>query len=387
MKQSLSRVPNQLRVLSGTAALAILAGCSGGGTGTAGSNLPQTASRNGSTTQSVARRMASLASVLPPGMQQRLLPPRIASPVAGFGQANPACPKANLAFISDAGTNQVFLANHVGECGNPLNGFNEPQGLAVDRLGNLWVANTGANNILKYAPPYNGAPVATLNDPGGYPADVCVDLNGNVAVTNIIDINGGPGNIVFYAAGAVNPTGAASGATFTSPRFCAYASNGNLAFDDADIFNTGVVNLGLVLKGNSNNMNAVINTLTITNGIGFPGGVQVPTHGGLAVLDQTGLVIDNYKNPKDFNLGAPISVTPLGGAGDPVQFQLYPGSKDALAADATNDQTEAYTYPAGGNPIFVYKFVGGVEPIGVGHFGTEQFTRKRSQTPDAGTLP
>jgi hypothetical protein len=386
MKTCLARVPVQYGILVGTAALAILAGCAGAGSGPAGSNVPQGASRDGSMAQSVTHQspIVDIRSVLPPGMQKAHLPPGIAPPVSGLSHQR-ACPDKPLAFISDGALNVVYEADNVSTCGPALQGFNEPQGLAVDQNKNLWVANTAASNVLEYAPPYNGAPVAILNDPGEYPVDVCVDPNNNVAVTNVLTVAGGPGNIVLYAAGAVNATGMASNANFPSPRFCAFASNGNLAFDDLNA--NGATNLGLVLKGNIGKMNAAIKTLTFTNQIAFPGGVQVPTHGGLAVLDQTGLVIDRYKNPKDLNLGAPISVTHLAGAGDPVQFQFWPFSRVALAADAANDQTEAYRFPAGGSPFYVYPFNNGGQPIGVGHQPSEQFSRPRSQSVDASALP
>jgi hypothetical protein len=381
MTNHLVSIPTPLRVFTGAAALATFAACAGAGTGTAVSNLPLAASRSGATAQSIGRQTALRYSVLPPAVQSQLLLRSIDSRPAKIRPA--VCPKTPLAFISDFTNNVVYEADNIGQCAGPLQGFNEPQGMTVDKQGNLWVANTGASNVLEFKHnQYNQPPALTLNDPGYLPADVCVDRQGNVAVTNI-ETDNGVGAIVFYAPGAVNPTGMASNANFPSPRFCAFASNGNLAFDDLDA--NGGTNLGLVYAGNVNNMNAPINTLTITNQIGFPGGVQVPTWGGLAVLDQTGLVIDNYKNPKDLNLGAPISVTTLGGAGDPVQFQLYPKSVGLLAADALLDQTEAYNYPAGGNPVNVYGFNNGGLPIGVGHYPTEQFSS--SPAVNIGKLP
>jgi hypothetical protein len=383
MEKHVVSIPAQFRVFAGTAALAVFAGCAGAGTGSAVSNLPPAASRNGGTDQS-ARQMAILHSVLPPGVASRLFARAARSAPTRFARPQ-QCPKQPLAFISDFSLNVVYEADKVAECTTPLGGFQNPQGIAVDRQRNLWVANSGADNILEFAPPYNGAPIKTLSDPYGEPADVCVDLKGNVAVTNLVG-DEYDGNIVLYAPGAVSPTGMATEPEYTYPYFCAFASNGNLAFDALN-YNSNTTNLGLIYAGNSNNMNAVINTLTFTNEIAFPGGVQVPDRGGLAVLDQEGQVIDSYKNPKDLNLGAPISVTSLGQAGDPVQFAFWPKSKVALAADAYYDQTEAYYYPAGGNPFNTYGFNNGGVPIGIGHVDTEQFIPKGRQSANAGLLP
>ncbi|MBV8067239.1 MAG: hypothetical protein JO113_04620 [Candidatus Eremiobacteraeota bacterium] len=78
-----------------------------------------------------------------------------------------------------------------------LKGFNEPEGLCADRSGNVWIANTGNNNMLEYA--HGGtSPIASLGDPTGYPVGCAVDpLTGNLAVTNFYDFSGG-GSVLIY---------------------------------------------------------------------------------------------------------------------------------------------------------------------------------------------
>ncbi len=64
--------------------------------------------------------------------------------------------------------------------GSPPSTFNQPQGLAIDSSGRLYVANAGNNNVLRFDPPYNQAPDATIASsvaqPMTQPAHVIVGL-------------------------------------------------------------------------------------------------------------------------------------------------------------------------------------------------------------------
>jgi hypothetical protein len=87
-----------------------------------------------------------------------------------------------------------------------LAGLNHPRGLCDDGNGNVWVANYGTHQILKYS--HTGALIATLNDPNGFPFACSVDKGPNgsheLAVANIRNFSG-PGETEKYQPGMTKP--------------------------------------------------------------------------------------------------------------------------------------------------------------------------------------
>lgn len=84
-------------------------------------------------------------------------------------------------------------------------GLSIPHGLAVDAAGNLWVANTGANNILKFNSSYVLQPKATITAGLDLPIGVAIDPSGNLWVANFQASNGGSlGSISMYTNGKQN---------------------------------------------------------------------------------------------------------------------------------------------------------------------------------------
>lgn len=78
---------------------------------------------------------------------------------------------------------------------NPLN---EPNGLAVDSKGNLYVANSGGNNIVVFNSKYQYLPAKTITLGIDHPTGVALDPLGNVWVANYLQ---GEGSITEYANG------------------------------------------------------------------------------------------------------------------------------------------------------------------------------------------
>jgi len=176
------RIPTPIQALSAAAALALLAGCSSGGSSIAPS---------ASTMQSHHPMMNSghLPTVMGPGGLLRLATNGVhPSHQASYN----ACPAAGtIIYMSDFANSEVLIykggnTSPLVQCG-ALTGLVNPQGLIV-KAGNLYVANTDAENVVAY---HRGAttPFITYTDTscsGEFPADVTVSADNVVYATNII---------------------------------------------------------------------------------------------------------------------------------------------------------------------------------------------------------
>ena len=112
---------------------------------------------------------------------------------------------------------------------NPLN---EPNGLAVDASGNLYVANTGTNSILVFNSKYKLQSTKTITQGVNHPTAVAVDPIGNVWVANYAQ-NGG--SITEYA-GTKQNTGATITEGVSSPLALAIDGMGNVWVQNAESY-------------------------------------------------------------------------------------------------------------------------------------------------------
>lgn len=138
-----------------------------------------------------------------------------------------------LLFISDygAGDVNIFTMPDMALKGT-LTGFSYPEGECSDASGNIWIANTGASEMLLYS--RTGTLIKTLAVPYEFPAGCAVNkATGDLAVTNIEDTSGNAGSVMVFK----NATG--TPATYTAPNFylyffVGYDDEGNLFFDGMD---------------------------------------------------------------------------------------------------------------------------------------------------------
>lgn len=283
-------------------------------------------------------------------------------PIAVHGFVDvPAIQAAGLKiFVSDAVDNVVNIYNASGKMLGQLTGFSQPQGLATDLKGRLYVADTNNSQILVYAPPYNKAP-KKLADPGFFPAGVAVLTIGTttyVAVSNICSApNCTQGGFIVYKNG--KSKGAFQSSSINRVYFCGFDLKGNLYADGQDV--NGVGTYGVVAKAISGGKTYKADTLG--NSIVFPGGVQVNLKGKIAIADQSGAAIYTYNPPKGGTFGNPIKTTPLTGAGDTVTYAFNATDGDVWTADAAFGSSYDFDYPVGGSSEATIT-VGG-QPIGV----------------------
>jgi hypothetical protein len=141
-----------------------------------------------------------------------------------------------LLFISDygSGTVDIFTMPALALKGQ-LTGFSSPEGECSDTSGNVWIANTGGQQLELYT--RTGTLVRTLSDTGEFPAACALDKNGNLAVANIENSSGGPGNITIFA-NATGPGTPYTNAAIEQYFFVNYDPNGNLFFDGTNTSRT-----------------------------------------------------------------------------------------------------------------------------------------------------
>lgn len=260
--------------------------------------------------------------------------------------------------VSDSGTNTVNIYDESGTLQATLTGFEEPQGMTSDRMGNIYIADTEDGQIQIWAPPYSGPPTL-LADPGQFPAGVDQRNNGAfIAVSNIISQQDTAGSISLYRNNTLVAT--VSDPNLEECFFLGFDHTGNLYFTG---FNASFeVTVGEIAHAATGGR--TIQYLTTSNAISFPGAVQVNNDGTIDIGDQSSpSQIYRYNPPSGGSLGSPISTTLLGSSVDAVTFALKVHNKNLYTGDAGAASSQEYSFPGG---TLENTISGGlVEPIGV----------------------
>lgn len=214
-------------------------------------------------------------------------------PVANAPQApasrNAAtCPKSVVYVATRDATIDVYDTENLDAkpCGT-LHGFTDPRGFFVDSRHNLWVADSLAHAIYKFAPG-GASPVRTLSDPNGVPNDVTVDeRSGTVYVVDYSN-DVAPNTLVeVYAKGSTTPTGTLSDPAGRNGGFGAVDNQGNLYVTFMTQSNTAQVdrwtggsgtprNLGLKLVSAGSIVTTATGALAICDPFAYRCGVFEP---------------------------------------------------------------------------------------------------------------
>jgi hypothetical protein len=260
-----------------------------------------------------------------------------AHPDRGRSWMAPAAKKENLVYISDLGTDDVYVYSYPGgKLEGTLTGFNRPWGLCVDKAGHVFVTDDTAFQILEYA--HGGAnPLAILKDPGEDPGGCSVDpTTGNLAVANISTPATYPGDVAIYkkARGARK---AYKDPQISFYEYCGYDNQGNLYVDG---MKGGTFAFAELPEGKHSFVNIALN-----EDIAFGGSVQWDgTY--VAVRDYEANVI--YQFSINGSSGTETGSTPLNGSSYAVQFWVQ--GSDVVGPNADSANVMFWKYPAGGSP-------------------------------------
>lgn len=321
----MSNLNLSLRTISGLAVAAILAqplaGCSG-----ASSSLPTTA-MSPSSVHAVPAAATAKGSAA-----QRVNPDRAGQKL----------------FVADNFNSKIYAFNAASKVSNPpaeyiiASGVSNPQGIATDASGNLWVANLSSNTVTEYA---NGStvPEFTISNAMNGPVDVKVDGFGNVYVAMNGQYSNGVNTIVEYAAGTATPI-----YVWNTPQSNMQITG--IALVNPDLKNETSV---YALESQFNNSSAVGSLLSC-----FPGPYnEVCTQLTNYVYGQTGgiaiagtnpfefLAVDQYVPGIDETIPNPQSVKRLVTGGTPEFVTLNAKGKRLFVADRFYSQVEEYSFP------------------------------------------
>ncbi|HKU80778.1 MAG TPA: hypothetical protein VJP76_01315 [Candidatus Tumulicola sp.] len=269
----------------------------------------------------------------------------------GASWMEPSAQTGALLYASDSAANVVKVFSYPrGKLVGTLTGFQTPQGLCVDKAGNVFITNSAAAQILEYA--HGGTtPIATLSDAGEHPVGCAVSrVNGDLAATNIFDDSYTNGSLSVYRHASGTPK------KYTDPQmiadyFCGYDAAGNLFVDGTRPATFAFV-LAELRKGATS-----LRNIRLNQAIGGPGGVQWDgTY--VAIADQEAPVI--YQFTVANGVGTKAGQTQTQGSSDVVQFFIH--GKTVVGPNATSGQVMYWPYPGGGEQE---KIISGFEvPIG-----------------------
>lgn len=257
-------------------------------------------------------------------------------PDRGHSWMLPSAKTDELLYVSDDATNDVFAYSYRKRTlEGTLTGFDQPEGLCVDKHGDVFVTSNYGQDILEYA--HGGTtPIATLSDTNEYPVGCSIDpTTGNLAVANIF---GGSqlGNVAIYVGAQGTPT------TYADPTigfldFDGYDNAGNIFVDGSNSGGSGF-EFAELKKGSSS-----FTSISLDVSIGYPGNIQWDGK-HITVGDQISNTI--YRIDVAGSEGTSIGSTSLTGAYDVDQYWIR--GRTVIGPDADNADVGYWRYPAGG---------------------------------------
>jgi NHL repeat len=344
---SFSRSPRY--ALAFCAVAALLAGCSGGGATT-----PPAASQLPTSTRPLGIAAADAWAITT--RRDR-----------GQSWMAPGASHGDLLYVSDIGTDDVDVYSYPdGKPVGTLTGFDEPEGLCVDKKGDIWITNTDTFQIFEYA--HGGTtPIATLSEPKELVVGCSVDqTTGNLAVSSLCYENytneclNSPGSVAIYQNASGTPMTFKDYPPILTMYFCGYDAAGDLFVDG--LTSAFQFQLAELPKGSSTFTNITLNRV-----IYFPGGVQWDGK-YMAVGDQEAggddFVSSVHQVQVSGSNGTVVSTTRLAGAEDVPQFWIQGSNVIGPNIEFSYHDSAAvfWAYPAGGK---AKKTITGLaEPLG-----------------------
>jgi hypothetical protein len=282
----------------------------------------------------------------------------------------PEAKKSDLLYISDliAQVVDIYTYGHGYKLVGELTGFFNPEGLCVDKTGNVYVTNDTSRGVYQITEYAHGStsPIRTINDPDGRANGCSVDpTTGNLAVADFWGPSEIIGNVAVYQKATGTPTSYSNSNIFYD-YYCAYDDKGNLFVDGET--EGSVFGLGELAKGGNS-----LNFINIDQTIYLPGGVQWDGK-YLAVGDQVAVKHNFTSTIYQFSINGSQATTVntmvLTDSSQVAQFwipRIHDGAKREygdrlIAPNQDGKDTLFYDYPSGSDPYATIS--GETDPIG-----------------------
>jgi len=282
----------------------------------------------------------------------------------------PAAKNGALIYVSDllAQVVDIYTYSNGNQLVGQLTGFFNPEGLCVDKAGDVFVTNdtsVGVHQITEYA--HGGTtPIQNLVNPNGNVNGCSVDLKtGDLAVTNFWGPTEGPGGVSIYHHATGTPT-SYTDSNLQYYYYCGYDNKGNLFVDG--LSSASSFGFAELPKGGSTFTN-----LAVDETIYLPGGVQWDGE-YLAVGDQVAVKHNFLSAIYQFSVSGStateVGLTLLTGSSQVADFWIpkfghtkkHPEGTTVIAPNQDGKNTLFYAYPAGGSPTNTIS--GQTDPIG-----------------------
>lgn len=293
--------------------------------------------------------------------------------------------KAPLLYVDDDAYSNTYVFDYrSGTLAGRLTGFDYPEGMCVDKEGDVYIANFDSGEVIEYA--HGGtSPINTYTESGAFLTGCAVDADGALAVT-ASESSSGHGSVCVWKRGKGSPTCYTGGSACYYLSTFVYDSKGDLVGfgggQAKDMTSQSGATVCELPAGKS-----AMRTLTLK-------GFSLDSPGGMS-WDGKYLVVSGETSSSGFQTGlqaARISGATLVAVGSPIALSdncysdytrvlnpFFFGKENVTAAsnkratgvaganlwcyDAGKPAVDAWKYPAGGSPA--RRFTSGlIEPYG-----------------------
>ena len=259
---------------------------------------------------------------------------------------SPAAQSGDLLYVSDTNGSVYVYSYPAAKLVGTLTGFKGPQGLCSDPAGNVYVVDTPALAVLKYA--HAGkTPVQVLHVYGYYPVGCSVNAgNGDLAVANYTsNPQLGPGSVTVFQ------NGQGMGKSYQDANineffFCSFDAKGNLYVDGTNA-GTTQTQFAELARGHRS-----LTNITVSQKLGpYPGAVQWDGK-NVALQDATTRVL--YRIKVSGSKGTVVGTTRFKGDLSNLVAQFWIDGSTIIVPYGITQRSVLkigfWPYPAGGAP-------------------------------------